>query len=166
MKKCIDCNKEKELSEFYKHKKMMDGHLNKCKACVKLRVSKHRDENIDRIREYDRNRPNHIERGEAHKERVSKLKLDNPRKYTEYKKSVSEWAKKNKHKRNAQNRVAKALYSGKIKRPSTCEHCPESENLHAHHPDYNKPLEVIWLCPSCHGKEHKRLNEIKRNSSI
>lgn len=34
MKKCFKCGKEKELESFYKHPKMMDGHLGKCKSCT------------------------------------------------------------------------------------------------------------------------------------
>ena len=44
-KVCIECKQDKELSDFYKHSGMSDGHLNKCKECVK-RVSKKREQTL------------------------------------------------------------------------------------------------------------------------
>lgn len=46
MKKCFKCGQEKELSEFYKHPQMLDGHLNKCKECTKNDVHKDYAKNV------------------------------------------------------------------------------------------------------------------------
>lgn len=46
MKRCFKCSEIKALTEFYKHKQMGDGHLNKCKTCAKLDVKTRFDEKI------------------------------------------------------------------------------------------------------------------------
>jgi hypothetical protein len=38
MKTCFKCQEMKPLCEFYPHKRMKDGHLNKCKTCTRRDV--------------------------------------------------------------------------------------------------------------------------------
>jgi len=40
-------------------------------------------------------------------------------------------------------------------RPAACERCGITCTTHGHHPDYSKPLEVVWVCRKCHAKEHR-----------
>jgi hypothetical protein len=50
--------------------------------------------------------------------------------------------------------VRNALLSGRLIKPRACTRCDKIQkriiDLHAHHEDYSKPLEVIWLCRACH----------------
>lgn len=163
MKKCFKCGETKSFNDFYKHKKTKDGYLNKCKDCARNDTLRHRAENIEKVREYDRNRPNHKERVEARKKRMQDIKENNPALYEKYKKSAKKWNTENKHKRNAHNKVARALFNGKIKRRSDCEVCGSDEKIEAHHHDYSKPLDVIWLCVKCHKQEHKTEREKQRS---
>lgn len=62
----------------------------------------------------------------------------------------------------------KAIKKG-ILVPQNCEICGESYRfrdgrlaVQAHHDDYNKPLEVRWLCQKCHHEWHKTHNPIRR----
>ena len=47
------------------------------------------------------------------------------------------------------------LRLGNVERIDTCEIC-DGAYTEAHHHDYFKPLEVIWLCDSCHGMIHRK----------
>jgi hypothetical protein len=149
---------ENRSSEFYKSNK------SKCKKCVIAVVNKRRSENIDKIREYDRNRPNAKERVIQNQERIDRYKTENPKKYKQIHQQKIEWAKRNRHKRNAQQKLSRALLNGTVLRPDRCELCDDTK-VQAHHPNYSKPLDVIWLCASCHSEEHKKLREIERSKN-
>lgn len=55
-------------------------------------------------------------------------------------------------KANARGAVYDAVRSGVLVRPSMCA-CG-TPRVEAHHPDYSKPLDVVWLCKGCHAAEH------------
>lgn len=38
-----------------------------------------------------------------------------------------------------------------------CQKCHSVEKIHAHHSDYSKPLDVTWLCQTCHSELHRQL---------
>src|SRR5262245_50951179 len=66
-KPCRGCGRVKVLTDFHSHPMMADGHLNHCKECKRVYGRSHRLKNLDRIREYDRNRPNAEQRAAENK---------------------------------------------------------------------------------------------------
>ncbi len=58
----------------------------------------------------------------------------------------------------ARARVRYALHMRRLER-FPCEICDESDS-DAHHPDYSKPLEVVWLCRKHHLALHKKNHNI------
>jgi hypothetical protein len=72
------------------------------------------------------------------------------------------------------NIVRKAIRENKLHRPDRCELCGFSpideyrgdlseegakdwllaKHINGHHDDYSRPLDIKWLCKSCHKKLH------------
>jgi len=106
--------------------------------------------NSDRLKEARKKW--YLENKEAVAYKVAKWKTENKDSYYE---SNKKWAENNPEKRRAHWKTEKAIKTGKILKPDACSKCGWIGVLHAHHPDYSEPLAVMWLCPSCHGKEHR-----------
>ena len=138
MKTCFKCQQSLPRSEFYKHARMADGLLGKCKECTRADARKHRAQNIERIREYDRRRAKAPHR-RALSSRVAK----------EYRKTHPKRAKANR-------KVAYHVRAGHLKQ-KPCEVCG-SETSVAHHDDYSAPLDVMWLCQPHHKARHAELD--------
>jgi len=136
-KECFKCKTIKPLSEFYKHSAMGDGHLNKCKECTKNDATTHRNKNLEKIRAYDKARSK-----EPHR---AKLALEVNR----------AWRAEDTRRAKAHDAVTRAVRKGLLVR-CPCIRCGEQKSL-AHHEDYDKPLEVMWLCQPCHKQRHKEM---------
>jgi hypothetical protein len=141
MKTCFKCNVYKPLSEFYKHSMMVGGYLNKCKSCNKADSTKHRNANIEKVREYDRERSKHPHRIELNKEQTKM------------------WRSADRRRGYCHNLVSRAIKSGELSR-LPCSKCGKAKSL-AHHESYDEPLNVVWLCQPCHKQRHKEIKELK-----
>ena len=128
MKACFKCGEEKPLAEYYAHKQMADGHLNKCKSCTKSDVKHNRDLNIEHYRAYDRARGS--------------------RQPPEY--------QREQRRKHPEKFRARRFVSRKLTSPGVCSLCGSTHRIEAHHHDYSKPLEVEWLCSACHKQVHFR----------
>lgn len=54
---------------------------------------------------------------------------------------------------SARNQVNAAVLSGWLE-PQPCADCGNPDKPQAHHEDYSRPLDVVWLCRSCHRAKH------------
>lgn len=123
--------------------------------------------NAEKIREYKRKwEAEHKGRKQVYNERYyssERGKATRKKYYEEHKQEFFERTKRSMEKYPVERKIRAmtdhAIVKGKIVR-QPCEICgnPETD---AHHDDYNKPLEVRWLCRSCHKKWHDNNKPIR-----
>jgi len=81
----------------------------------------------------------------------------NPEKLKKYRDKGARLARERYPEKNASRKmVSGAITLGILIRPTTCSRCLKECKPEGHHPDYSKPLEVVWLCRKCHNKEHEK----------
>lgn len=131
-KVCFKCNADKPLSEYYAHKQMGDGHLNKCKSCTKSDVKKRSDDLSSNIEWVESER----KRG---REKYHKYKYKNQSPPDVYVKHKSKYPEKFKA-RSASQRMKASI-----------------EGNHLHHWSYNEEhyKDVIEITPKQHAKAHR-----------
>ena len=142
---CFKCKIEKIISDFYKGRAMKDGHLNKCIECSKLDALQHRNLNLGKIREYDRLRGKLEHRKKINVENTKKSRL-----------SIIGYT-------SSHSAVARALKKGSLIKQACCM-CNSIMSI-AHHDDYSKPLDVMWLCSVHHKSRHVYLKFLDSSKS-
>lgn len=166
-KQCRKCGAVKPLDSFYKQSARTDGHASNCKTCsdtINREYVKRNAEHIKAVRKV-RNARNpeparlrakvwRLENPERNAESTKKWKSDNPERWYE---SAKKWYLANPEKKKVHRQLRKAVLKGEVIKVNTCQACGVIDaRIEGHHPDYSKPLEVIWLCRSCHQRLHAR----------
>ena len=67
---------------------------------------------------------------------------------------VRRWASENPEAVVAHNKLKLLRRNGEWENAAECSECGVKTQTHAHHEDYSKPLEVVYLCRSCHKAIH------------
>jgi hypothetical protein len=141
----------KPLDEFYANSTMTDGHSNKCIACTRLYAKEHHKKKMSdslwvlaqraRTRLHDKKR------------RAGKPQYEHARAMASQRIAREEHPERNK----AYKAVYRAIKRGDLVR----ELCACGKYGEAHHEDYDKPLEVIWLCRTHHMERHVEINTLR-----
>ena len=149
MKKCTGCGVTKPLDDFYKHPATPDGLASKCKDCAKAIVKAARVKNREKYIEYEKaraSRPDRVAaRADYAKTVAGKAAASRARKT---------YIQKEPKRRAAHVAVGNAVRDGQLIPWPVCALHECSAKPEAHHPDYDRPLDVVWLCSAHHKQAH------------
>jgi hypothetical protein len=172
-KTCTGCKVTKELKEFGNDKKGTFGKNQKCKACCKARskLTIHSQEAIENKKKYRsewqkqkrpllnaRLRERYIKNIDSERKKANarqKKYMATAKGKAKHGEARKKYDQENPEKIKAQRKVRIEIKSGRMIRPDVCEVCNKVSKTHGHHENYNKPLEVIWMCSICHLYHHQ-----------
>lgn len=169
MKKCTKCGEIKNVDDFklilQRGKRVRQARCAKCVAVykrehylrnqdkIKERARKWSKDNPERVKErrrkyYEENKEKLKQKQKEYNSR-SEVKERNAKRFREYRKDPEYRMKE-----SARSAVNHAIRDGKLTNPNRCSKCGKDGYSEAHHEDYNKALEVVWLCKQCHEDIH------------
>jgi hypothetical protein len=98
--------------------------------------------------------------------RVREWRAKNPERYRQQSREKRTRDPLTNYKQRAWNAVFRAISRGEVVRPSACSRCGQlSEHIQAHHENYEKWLDIVWLCPKCHQRYHNGYVRVERAGS-
>ena len=181
MKICKTCGIEKEESQFFKKKeKWFEG---TCKECKKNKLTEKESKNSEFYKEKERLRSEQRRKTDEWKEwrkdhqkrnreKISTKAIEYYHKNNNVYEKQKQWRNKNKEKfkiyidksneKYPQRLRARKILNyhiniGNMTRPNKCSNCLKECKPEAHHTNYERALDVQWLCRSCHGFEHRKI---------
>jgi hypothetical protein len=163
--------KKNSRNNYYRHKSARDEankkwaieNRDKSNAIKKAYKRRHREKYLAQQREYARERYarlwTSIREKETIKERKEKRRVwrrNNKDRLNAYFLKRYHESDEVKNQYKARSLVRSAIKAEKLVKPEKCQACELDTKLEAHHVDYSKPLDVIWLCSGCHSKVHRK----------
>ena len=140
------CNKCGGSGPFYPYRPRV------CIECERARVRAYYEVNRERVQTTNRSyRKANLEQVRALDRRIARERNGSLERVAQR----AAWIARNPEKARAQAILHKAVERKKILKPTTCSKCGAEGRIEAHHPDYSKPLEVIWLCRIHHVEAHR-----------
>jgi glutamate synthase domain-containing protein 2 len=174
MKICKKCGIEKAYSQFKKDKRNPGGAGSPCLECYSvylksdiqkhqsyLRVQKWFQKNKESLKGNQKRLESFKKYHRNHKEKISKYNREYIQKNRE---KIRELSRRYPERLKARELTRQAIRSGRLVRPKICSICDAERKIQAHHVDYSKPLEIMWLCVDCHKKQHLKYQEEKYES--
>jgi hypothetical protein len=135
-KRCPSCGLTKPIADFNRNRTRPDGYASSCRLCANAM---------------------HATYMATRRTTYSDPSYDPGAYYRRYKPRLSayrdQWAARYPERKFAHKAVERALRSGRLTKPTACERCGTTGRLEGHHPDYTQPLQVIWLCVTCHRRQ-------------
>lgn len=166
---CRKCRRWKPRTEFHKHSRTKDGLQSYCRACIASYGKRWLQDNKEhrkatQKRWYSNNKETALIYSKAwrkaNRERLAILRQRwckrNPERCRKARQtSYARYSARHPERLRTRRIATKAIRTGRLV-PQPCEWpgCTLTKGTQAHHKDYNKPVEVIWLCLNHHQLLH------------